>query len=62
MTDINFPDQLRSYTDNGVLRVHSKHYINDILGPIGEHLYLRSLPTREKKPNFAELFGADAWS
>jgi hypothetical protein len=59
LTGITFPHQMRFYTENGAPRVQFKHYSKDVWGPTEGHLCLRSLPTREEKPNLAELFGAD---
>ena len=63
LVGITFPHHMRFYMDNreGVheVRVQHKHYCKDPWGPEAGTKTLRSLPSREERPTFAEVFAAD---
>lgn len=63
LVGITFPHHMRFYMDNQEgtreVRVQHKHYCKDPWGPEAGTKTLRSLPNREERPPFANVFAAD---
>jgi hypothetical protein len=63
LVGITFPHHMRFYMDNQEatreVRVQHKHYCKDPWGPEAGTKTLRSLPNREERPAFANVFAAD---
>ena len=65
LVGITFPHHMRFYMDNQEatheVRVQHKHYWRDPWGPEAGTKTSRSLPSREERPAFANVFAADEW-
>jgi hypothetical protein len=63
LVGITFPHHMRFYMDNQEgtreVRVQHKHYCKDPWGPETGTKALKSLPSREERPAFANVFAAD---